>query len=150
MRLAAALALLLCLGVLTGCGTSRSPGAARSAPPAPEVTVDEITRFARLDMPPHPSDVQTGGESGIDRLVLLRFSAPATEVRDFLTGSGFPAPKKGAQGVQSDLGTRLGWGLDELSGTEGASDDTGDLVRQVTIDRSTPDRPTVYVAAFTV
>lgn len=126
-----------------GCSSGRSPAPSRQ----------QIEAFVGAPLPAGMADLHVHDESGIDRLMLLRFDAPADEARVFarkLVANGF---EPGIDPSLSTFGKDLDWWGSVPAGREGESGEAtvpGTRSTRVVVVPLPNATSRVWVASFTM
>jgi hypothetical protein len=102
LRLAGAILLPALLAGCEAAGTTRSP------------TVAEVEAFVGASLPPGIRDLHAAEEAGIDRLMRLRFDAPAGEVDVFAARLVPGGLTPGLDPGLTHMGDTLDWWIDAL------------------------------------
>lgn len=137
----------------TGCGGTSGAGEADSAEvrtPQQALDLEQVEQFARIDLPDSAEEVRYQSASAADTSIYLSFAIPAQDYEAFLAGAAFSAaPEPDHDAMQVGAGEDLGWRLDDIERFAGHEERTDGLVRQLLVDLDDPDRPVVYLHAFT-
>ncbi len=107
----------------------------------------EIESFTLMQLPASTRNIQTYTETGIDRLLLLRFSADIEEVPSFILQSRFEKTlQEDYRPFVTDFGTNLSWwAIDEAKHVLGTEDQKEGRSRQILVDITNPQVAIVYV-----
>ena len=83
----------------------------------------QIEQLARIQLPPNSKEIEVHTESGIDSLIVLRFTLDQSDLDSFLTSAGYTEPLKegfrpftrasGCFLVESRRGKRRYWWISE-------------------------------------
>lgn len=113
------------------------------------IATADAVRFLGHDLPHGATNVRAAGEDGLDRLVLLRFDAPAVEAGTFAKAMvGHAAP--GSDPGLGYLGDGLDWWPSSPApGFAGGESDTGGRTTKLVTVPGPNGQRTVFVAAFT-
>ena len=114
------------------------------------VNKDQIEHAARIKFPMSAQDIQVHTESGIDTLVVLRFTMNKDELTTFLKDAGYteslrpdfrPFRSQELPGVPW-------WNPDEVHKLEGGVLSTEDWASEMMVDMSDSHSATVYLKAY--
>lgn len=148
---------LALVGVLALAACGDDPAAAPAddvhSAPATAAAVDhaEIEEFARIRIPDSASELRSSSASAIDTSLYLSFAMDGAELDAFVRDAGFQSPPEpGVRALQVGAGRELGWDTDAVSEFLGHAEEVDGLVREVLVDLDAPDRPVIYLHAYTL
>ena len=155
--------LLSAILLLSGCADGYDSSGDRRTAPTPdpfaglsEEGVDELSReqiegFGSVKLPARAERLRTYHSSAIDTTMLVSFAIDRAGMEQFVADSGFEGGlKTGAMPLAAPEGGQLGWKLADIERAAGAEDRTAKGVyRRITVDMGNPQRPVVYLMAFT-
>lgn len=116
-----------------------------------KLSLEQIERFARLQVPASGRDLRSHYLRGPDTLVEASFTIDRSDLDAFLRDARLRAtPEPGWLAIPGSAGRQLGWRLTELKRFKGVVEPAGGgVVRQLVIDLAAADRATVYLRVFT-
>ena len=143
MRLFIRLARLALIGLLLfSCGqVPQSKGES--------VNREQMEQLARIKLPPSSQDIEVHTESGIDTLILLRFTVSESDLKAFLIDAGYTEPLKSGFHPFSSQEIRgvPWWNPDDAKDVMGGFMNTKDWASEIMVDVSRT-QPIVYLKAF--
>ncbi len=109
----------------------------------------QIEQLARIKFPPSSKEIEVHTESGIDRLIVLRFTLDQTDLNHFLINAGYTESlKPGFRPFNSqELGNIPWWNPDEAQEVMGGFLNTENWASEVMVDVSGTE-PLVYLKAY--
>lgn len=159
-----AAALLVTLSLLLGgCSDGYDSSGDRPTAPAPdpfarvseegvdELSREEVERFGSVKLPANARRLRTFHSRALDTMMLVSFEVDRPTMEQFVADSNFEGGlKTGAMPLAAPEGGQLGWKLHEIERAAGAEDQTANGVyRRLTVSLDNPQRPVVYLMAFT-
>ena len=156
IAIAIALGLLL---ALAGCGGSDDP------PPRPTggdlrdldresadtASRAQIERFAKVRIPASATNLRSFSRDGLDTQLLVSFRLPAKDLPAFVRSGTFRGQlTEGDRAIAPNVGSELGWQLDDAKNVEGLSDVQAGLGRNLVVVLDDPQRPMVHLEAATL
>ena len=109
----------------------------------------QIEQLARIQLPPSSKEMEVHTESGIDSLIVLRFTLDQRDLDTFLTSAGYTDPlKEGFRPFSSqELRDVSWWNPDEAKDVIGGFLNTSDWASEVMVDVSA-SQPVVYLKSY--
>ncbi len=109
-----------------------------------------IEQYARIKLPASATDIHSYTESGMDRIILVRFTLPATDLSQFLRDAGYTEPLRNNYNPLSAWnGYDLPW-LQPESAANFAGGIASELsfAKRIFVDTSDPQTYIVYLEHF--
>lgn len=121
-----------------------------TAPREHAVNKDQIEESARIKLPATVQDLHVHTESGIDTLVVIRFTMQKNELETFLKDAGYTEPlRPNFRPFRSqELQDIPWWNPDAVREPSGGLLSTEDWASELMVDTSDPRSATVYLKAF--
>ena len=109
----------------------------------------QIEQLARIQLAPSSKEIEVHTESGIDSLIVLRFTLDQSDLDSFLTSAGYTEPlKEGFRPFSSqELRDVSWWNPDEAKDVIGGFLNTSDWASEVMVDVS-GSQPVVYLKSY--
>jgi len=137
---------LLCgvvLLTLTACSTT---DAGQSS------TLDQATieQYARIKLPASATDIHSYTESGMDRIIYVRFTLPASDLEQFLRDSGYSEPLRNNYNPISAWPKKRfdWWHADQAQSFRGGEVSEPSFWKNIFVDTSDPQTYIVYLKHF--
>lgn len=136
--------------LLAACGASEEKGMNTGVEQGGATDIAAVNRFLGAPLPPGATAVRVASEAGIDRLVLLRFDAPAAAAADYAQQLLGAAPVLGADPRLSYLGGTHDWWLAQLPAGASGGEATrpSNQVIKLVMAPAAGGTARVWVAAF--
>ncbi len=109
-----------------------------------------IEQYARIKLPANATDIYSYTESGIDRIIYVRFTLPASDLDQFLRDSGYTEPlRNNYDPVVTRPQKRLDWWhADQAQSFRGSSIGEPSFAKNIFVDTSDPQTYIVYLEHF--
>ncbi|HLK96163.1 MAG TPA: hypothetical protein VK364_00200 [Hymenobacter sp.] len=128
---------------LSGCaGVSINDGA-----PLDRATIEQ---YARIKLPASATDIHSYTESGMDRIILVRFTLPAGALEQFLRDAGYSEPLRNNYNPVSAWPEEKfdWWNPDQAQSFRGGKAAEPGFWKNIFVDASDPQTSIVYLEHF--